>query len=72
MVLLLIACAWILILSLVVGLCAAARAGDEQRQAVPPEQPAWELPQAAVIARRSAEDTATIAQPSGSLARSAA
>jgi hypothetical protein len=66
---LLIVGAWILVVVTVVGLCAAAQAGDRQRHVVSPAQGGWQPSQAAFAARRG-EDAA--AQPAESLARTAA
>jgi hypothetical protein len=72
MILLLVVPAWILILSLVVGLCMAAGAGDRQKQTGLRTSPGWELPESAVISCWGAEDAEEALEPSGSLARSAA
>jgi hypothetical protein len=44
MILLLIVLAWIVVLSLIVGLCAASRAGDLQAQSPAPAERAWVQP----------------------------
>jgi hypothetical protein len=72
MVILLIIPAWILILSLIAGLCMAARLGDRQQQNSRAVRPGLELPEFAVVSRLSVEDTRAPIEPDGSAARSAA
>ncbi|HVR05553.1 MAG TPA: hypothetical protein VMS02_05885 [Solirubrobacteraceae bacterium] len=72
MIILVFIFAWALVLLAVVSLCVAAQAGDRQRRAVPATQPAWETQQAAILARRGAEETVAASQHGDALARTAA
>ena len=67
----LIICAWILVVLAVVSLCAAAQAGD-RRHAVALAEPEYELPHPAALAQHGEEDALVASQPGAALERTAA
>ena len=69
MILMLIIPTWILILSLITGLCLAARVGDHEEQRESPPRSTSDRPEAAVVPLQTAAPTARTSYPCNPVAQ---